>query len=82
MKNESKLEFVDISSEKYRTYVFQSKVSTVQTVEVTIKEPTHLHVSKSGGHRLLDSSGKSHYIAPGWIHLYWEVYPEAPNFVA
>jgi hypothetical protein len=82
MKNESKLEFIDISTELYRTYVFPTKVSPVQVIEVRINEPTHLHVSKSGGHRVLDKSGKSHYITNGWIHLYWEVLPDAPNFIA
>lgn len=75
MKNESGLVFSDISSEKYRTYEFNNGA------KVTITEPTYLNVSKSGGHRVLDKSGVSHYIPTGWIHLYWEVFDGKPNFV-
>ncbi len=73
-KNESGLDFSDISSEQYRTYTFPTTV-------VTIKEPTHLNVSASGGHRLFDVSGKSHYIPTGWVHLEWEAKKGQPNFV-
>lgn len=74
MRNETHLEFTDISGEVYRTYVFPS-------LEVTIHSPTHLNVSESGGHRILDSNGTSHYIPNGWVHLYWEVHDGFPNFV-
>lgn len=75
MKNESGLEFSDISTEKYRTYEYPDGGT------ITIKNPTDLNVSKSGGHRVLDSQGVSHYIMPGWRHLYWEVWEGAANFV-
>ena len=75
MKNKSGLEFKEINSEKYRTYQWSNGF------ELTIIEPTHLNVSNSGGHRILDKSGKSHYIPNGWVHLYWEVFEGQPNFV-
>lgn len=75
MKNSSSLEFTDISSEKYRCYKW------ADGGQVMINHPTHLNVSKSGGHRILDARGVSHYIPSGWIHLYWEVIEGFPNFV-
>lgn len=74
MKNETNLEFSDISSEKYRSYTFPEG-------EVVINNPVHLNVSESGGHRILDNSNISHYIPPGWIHLQWEAKEGCPNFV-
>ena len=74
-RNKSELTFTDIGSEMYRTYVFESGMT------ITIKQPQQLHVSKSGGHRVWDINGKSHYIAPGWKHLYWEVHEGKPHFV-
>lgn len=75
MINKSGLEFADIASEVYRVYVFPGGN------EVRINTPTHLHVSKSGGHRIFDEKGISHYIPSGWIHLYWEAKPNEANFV-
>lgn len=72
MTNETGLAFKNISSEKYRVYVFPGGD------EVRIELPTYLNVSKSGGHRVLDAAGISHYIPPTWIHIYWE---GSPNFV-
>jgi len=75
LRNESGLEFTDISSERYRTYKYPDGET------ITIKEPTHLHVSKSGGHRILNKAERSHYIQPGWRHLWWEVFDNKPHFV-
>lgn len=69
MKNETGLQFTEINSEKYRVYEFPGGE------QVRIDNPTHLNVSKSGGHRILDAQGISHYIPPTWIHLYWEGNP-------
>jgi hypothetical protein len=74
LNNGTDMEFSDISSEKYRTYKFPSDV-------VHIEEPIALHVSKSGGHRVLDADGTSHYIPAGWIHLYWKAKEGSPHFV-
>jgi hypothetical protein len=73
--NESGLEFADISSESYRNYNFPDGVI------VHIEYPLKLNVSKSGGHRIFDASGTSHYIPAGWIHLSWRVKDGSPNFV-
>lgn len=73
--NESGLTFTDISSEAFRVYEFSNGK------EVRIDEPLRLNVSPSGGHRLFDSSGTSHYIPKGWVHLKWKVKPGSPNFV-
>lgn len=74
-RNESKLDFKDISSEKYRVYKFAGGDS------IRIENPLRINVSKSGGHRIFDKSGMSHYIPPGWIHLRWEAKAKQPNFV-
>ena len=75
MNNQSPNVFSDISTEAWREYRFPC--GAVVRVEI----PTHLSVSKSGGHRLLDASGISHYVPAGWIHLYWEAFPGMANFV-
>ena len=67
--------FNDISSEQWRIYDFPNGCS------VRIEEPLWLYVSKSGGHRLVDKAGMSHYIPKGWLHLYWKVYEGQPFFV-
>jgi hypothetical protein len=74
-RNDSDLEFTDISSEAWREYQFQSGAI------VRIEKPLRLNVSASGGHRIFDAQGESHYIPFGWIHLRWEAKPGAPNFV-
>ena len=76
MINETEYEFKDISTEEYRIYMFP------QFEGIRINSPTHLHVSDSGGHRILDASGESHYIPKGWIHLRWKAKEGAANFVA
>jgi hypothetical protein len=74
-KNESPFDFTDISSEEYRIYEFNNG----KTVMIT--EPLKLSVSKSGGHRIYDNAGISHYIPQGWLHLSWRSKPGKPNFV-
>ena len=65
-KNESGLEFKDLSDESYRVYVFPN-------MEVRIDHPLLINVSPSGGHRIFDAQGKSNYIPSGWCRLYWVV---------
>lgn len=74
--NTSGLQFIDISSELYRVYVYPDGT------EVTIYEPLLLHVSQSGGHRVYDLNNTSHYIVPGFVHIYWGVRDYEPNFAA
>lgn len=74
-KNASDLEFADISTELWREYRFLGGET------IRINRPLRLNVSESGGHRIFDSEGTSHYIPKGWIHLQWVVADGAPNFV-
>ncbi len=74
--NVSGLQFMDISSELYRVYEYPDGT------EVTLYEPLLLHVSQSGGHRVYDLTGTSHYIVPGFVHIHWAVRDGEPNFVS
>ena len=67
--NNPDLEFSDLSDERWRIYTF---VEDGKEFNIKIVEPTHLNVSKSGGHRVFDSENISHYIPCGWIHLQWK----------
>lgn len=73
--NKSDLAFSDISSEEYRTYQWESGF------KITIQQPQKLNVSASGGHRVFDAFGVSHYIPAGWVHLWWAAKDGQPNFV-
>lgn len=73
--NESGLEFTDISTEAVRRYHYKGG----DTVE--IPNPLWLNVSRSGGHRVFDAQGVSHYIPKGWIELTWVAKPGAAHFV-
>lgn len=75
MKNESGLTFADISSEEFREYHFESGFI------VRINAPLFLNVSASGGHRVFDDQGQSHYIPFKWAHLTWKAKEGQPNFV-
>lgn len=61
-------------SEVRRTYVFPGGE------KVVIENPLRLNVSASGGHRVLDGAGVSHYVPEGWHHLFWETEPGAEPF--
>jgi len=80
MLNTSKHIFTDVTSEEYREYLFPAQQG--QFVKVRINKPMHLSVSESGGHRLLDEAGVSHYVPSGWVHLSWKAKQGQPNFVA
>lgn len=77
--NKSNHEFTDISSEEYRQYAFMKDGAVVA---MRIDQPLWLSVSASGGHRLFDASGESHYVPSGWFHLSWKAKPGQPHFVA
>jgi hypothetical protein len=79
--NESGLDFTDISSELYREYEFPPSGDRICNDVIHINSPMKLNVSKSGGHRIFDENGVSHYIPSGWIHLSWCVKDGQPNFV-
>lgn len=63
---ESGLHFKGIMDEKYREYIYADSSDRYH-----IDNPIALHVSASGGHRVLDGRGLSHYIAPGWRAIQW-----------
>ena len=72
-------DFTDISTEEWRVYEFAIERlpdgRCREAHEVRIEKPAYLHVSQSGGHRILDQQGFSHYIPCGWKHLYWKANP-------
>lgn len=72
--NDSTLEFTDISSEAFREYEFENKT-------IRIEQPLKLNVSASGGHRIFDASGTSHYVPAGWLQLKWQARTGFPHFV-
>ena len=75
-RNETNLEFKDISSERYREYTFPSGIT------VRIDNPLLLHVKEdSGSHRIYDAQGRSHRISPDFHQLTWESKDGEPNFV-
>lgn len=73
--NESGLDFTDISTEAVRRYHYQDG-----GVE-EIVGPLLLNVSRSGGHRIFDENGISHYIRSGWRRISWIPKPGKANFV-
>ena len=75
-KNVATIEFADISSEAWREYQFPGGE------KIRIEEPLKLNVSDSGGHRIFDAAGLSHYIAPKWYALTWQAKDGQPHFVA
>jgi len=74
--NATDLTFTDISAEAERTYHFAGGHT------LTISEPTHLHVSASGGHRIRGVDGHGHYIPAGFLAITWTPKDGSPTFVA
>ena len=75
LRNKTNLKFSDIMSELYRTYFFPGGE------QITVEEPAWLHVSESGGHRILDNYGLCWYIPPTWIAVVWMAREDNPHFV-
>ena len=74
-RNATPHKFDDISSETFREYEFPEHT-------VRIDHPVALNVNfSSGGHRVWDAEGTSHYIPGGWKHLSWKVDDDKPHFV-
>lgn len=63
-------EWVDISAESYRTYLYESGY------QLRIDAPSELRVAVStlGGHchRVKTLNGEAYYIAPGWRAITWK----------
>lgn len=66
--------FASLENESFRVYEFDGGT------QVRIENPVAVSLSSSGGHRILDGEGVSHYIPPTWIHLYWMVKEGKPHF--
>ena len=86
--NETELEFIDISGEEERTYHFPflygkrlNKNGKRSHLFLTVHEPQWLSVSESGGHRVLNKSGRCFYIPPMWYFLDWKPKEGSPHFV-
>ncbi len=73
--NNSGLSFTDISTEAVRRYHFKGDEVVV------IPGPLMLNVSRTGGHRIYDENGVSHYIPKGWLELTWVAKAGEANFV-
>lgn len=74
LRNATKYEFTDISSEKSRIYHFPGDE------RVVIDAPQFLNTGRSG-HRVVDGEGNSHFVPKGWLHLTWKVKDGEPHFV-
>lgn len=79
--NNPSIIFKSIKKELWREYDFVTidamGISNVYTLK--IEKPLVLHVSKSGGHRIIDSIGMVHYIPYKWIALRWMNEKGAPR---
>lgn len=61
----SGMTFRYVGNETFRVYVFPD-------AELQIDDPEWVHVSASGGHRVIDKDGIAHYVPPRWFHLWWQ----------
>lgn len=74
-KNDTEIDFKDISNEKFRVYNFPNGAT------VRIENPKSLHVSASGGHRIANDKF-GYYVQPreGWW-IVWAIKEGSPAFV-
>lgn len=72
--NETKLLFVDISSELYRVYYYDDN-------RLFIFGPNKLHVSDNKSHRVTDIFGKNYYIKDNWNYIEFKNVKDKPNYV-
>lgn len=77
LTNNPNLTFKEINLELWREYDFLTDSGKICTLR--IESPLVLNVSKSGGHRIIDSEGMAHYIPFKWIALRWENQKDAPR---
>lgn len=74
--NATDMTFTDISVEASREYTFPGGE------KVIVENPTHLHVSASGGHRIATAQGNGVYIPAGFLAITWTPKDGKPIFVA
>ena len=60
------MSFSSLESEKSRIYHFPNDEKRV------IVDPIAINVSRSGGHKVIDAEGITHYIPKGWLELTWK----------
>lgn len=71
----SGMKFKSVEDEKWRKYIYPGGEY------VLIENPVLLNVNTdSGGHRVLDSDGYSHYVKAGWLEIIWKVVDGAEPF--
>lgn len=73
--NKSNHKFTDIGTERYREYHYPDGTN------LHINWPSQLSVSESGGHRLMDLTGKCYYIPTGWRYITWVPIEGQSHFV-
>ena len=79
--NNPNIVFKSIHKELWREYDFTTvdELGKSSVYTARIEKPLALHVSKSGGHRIIDSTGMAHYIPYKWIALRWMNEKDAPR---
>lgn len=75
LRNQTDLQFTDISSELHRNYVYANGEA------LRVEQPVALHVDEDGAHRLFTADGESVYVAPGFRMIVWETKEGEPHFV-
>jgi len=77
--NKGSYDFFSVSSEAWRTYEW---LDGDKSTQLTICDPLYVSINPTnGGHRVLDAKGVSHYIQPGWKHLFWQAKAGQAHFV-
>lgn len=69
MPQANQSQIVNISLEKYRTYVYS------ETKRVTVTLPVSLESLPNGGQIVVDRRRVHHYFPPGFIQISWEEIP-------
>lgn len=77
--NKTVHEFIDISSEKWRKYLFYIKEDNKE-VFIKIEDPEWLSVDRRGAHRI-KAQHECFYIPPKWYALVWEPKEGGAHFV-
>lgn len=60
------LEFKSVENETYRLYIYKNGFT------IKVDNPVAIHISRSGGHRLILASGRCMYVKAGWIAFAYE----------
>ena len=65
--------WLDISSEKYRDYIFVSETGALSRIRIELPLELMVTPSSMGGHahRIKTAAGEGVYMAPGWKTIIW-----------